>query len=758
MTPQEELQALRRMAELEARASAAPPGSAPTSAPQQGEPIIKQRAPSAWERASAGDIVAGLPATRMLAGAAAPVVGALQVGANVGDWLAEKMGKDPVLGKYLAEKIGEYEESKKRGMAALGDTGTDIAGLAGGGVTGGLALRGVAPASTWAGRIAQGTAVGAGAGATTPTATPGLEQTAIQTGAGAALGGAVPALVPVIAKAGQVGYRTMIEPFTNPEAIKGRAYMEAAGPKAAEIIAALRTGKPVVPGSLPTAGEAAISAGRPEFSALQASAEKVLPTNYLARSDARNAARLNQLGQVAGTEADMAAAQTLRKTAATQNYGAAMAAVPEGTYWNAGVTGDIHPGTFLNPNKSAVSQFGQQMGTGPARGFQISPKKTASEADVALVAQELGIFQKGTPVGQYLEQGDNAVFAEAPEILKRLRAKGFDSASLNDGISAQPSLVVLNPKIARPVTPGIDQDMAAALQPQIQQLMNRPVMKQVQREATEWAANRSIATPNYGSLEGLDYMKKALDRQIAAQAKGTAAADVADLKTLMMNKEDLLATIKQIAPKYDVARETFATQSKPINQMEVGQYLRNKLTPALDEGASQRAESFAGAVRDAPGTLKRSLTGAPRYEKLSDVLTPDQIAKVESVRQDLANTARQEMMAQRGAQAGPNAMDVATQSITGAMGSSKIPNPLSRIVTVANTLIGRLEGKINKELAIQIATEMLDPKIVAAALEKETAKVAKKAGTAAITNSLRMPVTAGGVNALVRSAQENESP
>lgn len=610
---------------------AAPSGSAATSAPQQGEPIIKQRVPSAWEQASAGDIVAGLPATRILAGAAAPVVGALQVGANVGDWLAEKMGKDPVLGKYLAEKIGEYEESKKRGMAALGDTGTDIAGLIGGGVTGGLALRGVIPASTWAGRIAQGTAVGAGAGATTPTATPGLEQTAIQTGVGAALGGAVPALVPVIAKAGQVGYRTMIEPFTNPEAIKGRAYMEAAGPKAAEIIAALRTGKPVVPGSLPTAGEAAISAGRPEFSALQASAEKVLPTNYLARSDARNVARLNQLGQVAGTEADMTAAKALRSGTATQKYGAAM--------------------------------------------------------------QE-----------------------------------------------------------------GIDQDMAAALQPQIQQLMNRPVMKQAQREATEWAANRSIATPNYGSLEGLDYMKKALDRQIAAQAKGTAAADVADLTTLMMNKEDLLATIKQIAPKYDVARETFATQSKPINQMEVGQYLRNKLTPALDEGASQRAESFAGAVRDAPGTLKRSLTSAPRYEKLSDVLTPDQIAKVESVRQDLANTARQEMMAQKGAQAGPNAMDIATQSITGAMGSSKIPNPLSRIVTVANALIGRLEGKINKELAIQIATEMLDPKIVAAALEKETAKVAKKAGTAAITNNLRMPVTAGSVNALVRSAQENESP
>lgn len=590
-------------------------GAAPAEIP------VAQKGQSAYDRASAGDIFAGLPATRVLAGAAAPIVGAAQIGVNIGDYIAGKMGLDPVLGKYLADKIGEYEASKKRGMAALGDTGVDLAGLAAGGGTVGLALRGVAPATSYLDRIAQGTAVGAGAGATTPTATPGLAETGKQTVIGGALGGAIPAITPIITGLGQAAYRTLIEPFTNPTAIKGRAYMAAAGEKAPEIINALRTNVPVVPGSLPTAGEAAISAGRPEFSALQASAERVLPTNYLARSDARNVARSNQLGQVAGTEADLAAAQTLRKSTATQNYNAAMAE-------------------------------------------------------------------------------------------------------------------------------GIDQNMAAALQPQIQQLMERPVMKSLQKDAIKWAADRSITTPNFGSLEGLDFMKKALDRQIATQARGTAAADVADLQTLMMNKEDLLAVIKEIAPKYDVARGVFAAQSKPINQMEVGQYLRDKLIPALDDTASQRAASFAGAVRDAPGTLKRSLTNAPRYQNLSDVLTPDQIAKVESVRQDLANTARQEMMAQRGAQAGPNAMDVATQSITTAMGSSRIPNPLSRIVTATNAIIARFEGKIDRELAIQIATEMLDPKIVAAALEKETIKVAKKAGTAAAINKLRIPATAAAVNAL----------
>jgi len=608
MTPREELAALRRMAELEAKASGAPAPVSPVSVPGQPTPPVKQEA-------SAGDIVAGLPATRMIVGAAAPLIGAAQLGANVGDWIAGKMGQDPVLGKFLAEKVGEYEAAKKRGMVALGDTGPDVAGVVAGGVTGGAALRGVAPAASWGGRVAQGTAVGAGAGATTPSSTPGIEQSLLQAGGGAAIGGGVPAVAPIIAKGGRAAYRTLIEPMVDPASIKGRAYSEAAGNKAPEIIAALRANQEIVPGSLPTAGEAATSAGRAEFSALQRSAEKVLPTNYLARADARNAARLNQLGSVAGTEADLAAAQNLRATTGTQNYSTAMAQ-------------------------------------------------------------------------------------------------------------------------------GIDQQMAAAIKPQIDSLMGRPSMEKAKALAVKLAREKDIALTDFGSLEGLDWVKKGLDEQISSAAKVGTSAGKLELAALMQTKQDLLATIDQIAPAYTTARQTFATQSKPINQMEVGQYLKDKLTPALDDTAAQKAASFAGAVRDAPGTIKRSLSGAPRYEKLLDVLTPDQVAKIETIRQDLARVARQEMMAQKGAQAGPNAMDVASQSISGATGGGKIPNPLSRVVTIANAIIGRMEGKIDKKLALEIANEMLDPKQVAAILEKEGVKSTKKAASVKAVNSLRLPATA----------------
>jgi len=593
---------------------------APTEMPSA---VPTPQTQSAWDRASIGDIVAGLPATRTVAGLAAPVVGAFQAGANVGDWLAKKMGSDPVLGKYVAEKVAEFEAAKQRGMEALGTGGPDILGVAGSAATGGLATKGIAPATSWGGKVLQGGAVGAAAGATTPSTTPGLDQTLMQAGTGAALGGGIPAVAPLITKGGKAAYRTLIEPMVDPASIKGRAYMEAAGDKAPEIINALRRNQELVPGSLPTAGEAATDVGRAEFSAFQKSAEKVLPSNYLARGDARNVARLNNL-DFAGTEASRSALKTARGNA-----------------------------------------------------YRASLDKARAE--------------------------------------------------------------------------GIDVPMAEALKPQIDSLMGRRSMQEAKALAVKLARERDIDLTDMGSVDGLNWIKKGLDEQISAASKINSAAGRETSNALLQTKDDLLATIDALSPSMATARTEFAKASKPINQAEVAQYLKDKLVPALDDTASQRAGAFAGAVRDAPGTIKRSLTGAPRYEKLSDVLDPDQIAKVEAIRDDLARMAKQEMMAGKGAAAGPNAMDVASQSISGATGGGKIPNPLSRVVTIANAIIGRLEGKIDKKLAIEIATEMLDPKAVATILEKEVAKGTKKVATAATINKLRLPATAAGVNALATS-------
>ena len=161
---------------------------------------------------------------------------------------------------------------------------------------------------------------------------------------------------------------------------------------------------------------------------------------------------------------------------------------------------------------------------------------------------------------------------------------------------------------------------------------------------------------------------------------------------------------------------------------------------------------FAGAVRDAPGTIKRSLTGAPRYEKLLDVLTPQQVATVEGIRQDLANIARQELMAQKGATVGPSAMDTVSSSVQQASGGKTIPNPLSRVVTISNAILNRLEGKINKKLAIELADEMLNPQATARSLQRALLVDTKAKAKEQLTNNLRPVVISGVVqNALTPS-------
>jgi hypothetical protein len=232
----------------------------------------------------------------------------------------------------------------------------------------------------------------------------------------------------------------------------------------------------------------------------------------------------------------------------------------------------------------------------------------------------------------------------------------------------------------------------------------------------------------------------------------------AEAKAIGNTRKQFLSWAEEKAPDYRVARETFAQQSAPINQMKVGQYLEGKLKPALgEETASLRAAGFAGAVENAPTTLKTA-TGQTRFEKLSEILTPDQIAAIESVRADLARAKLTEQQAKAARGAGP---DVGLAG-TAVLGSLRAPGLISTITTVANDIMRRLQGKLDQKLAIELATEMLDPAAAATAMEKALAREAKgqkmaapfkKAG-GAISTGLRTPAA---VNMLAPEQQNQNA-
>lgn len=163
--------------------------------------------------------------------------------------------------------------------------------------------------------------IGAGSGLLQPSTSTG--ETAKNVGIGAVAGAAIPAAI--------TGYKTaksFIEPFYQGgrDKILSRALQDAAGGESAAAVTNLQNAKELVPGSLPTAGEAS---GVPSIAALQRTATAIDPlaSNQLAaRNVANNEARLTALRKMAGADGARDAAKSARDTTANKLYGEARAA------------------------------------------------------------------------------------------------------------------------------------------------------------------------------------------------------------------------------------------------------------------------------------------------------------------------------------------------------------------------------------------------------------------------------------------------
>jgi hypothetical protein len=219
----------------------------------------------------------------------------------------------------------------------------------------------------------------------------------------------------------------------------------------------------------------------------------------------------------------------------------------------------------------------------------------------------------------------------------------------------------------------------------------------------------------YAKFNGksLHYLKLAIDDLIKdPQAFGLGSNEIAAIKN---TRGEFLKWFEDKSNTYKAARETYAEMSKPINIMQVGQYLEGKLKPAIETSVGERAGVFSAALKEAPTTIKRS-TGQTRLNSLDQILEPNQVKVVEGIRNDLAREAEFTKQAREGGKAG---------EVFPAMEAARIPNFMSRVTTVANTILTKLQGKIDKKLALELATEMLDPTAAAAAMEKALARQAK---------------------------------
>lgn len=110
---------------------------------------------------------------------------------------------------------------------------------------------------------------------------------------------------------------------------------------------------------------------------------------------------------------------------------------------------------------------------------------------------------------------------------------------------------------------------------QVTQLLKRPAMQAAMNQAKTDAANEGIALTDDNSVQGLHFAKLALDKQI-----GKAFDSDNNVTGLLDTKNKLLTVLSKMSPAYDQARATYAEMSPPINSMEAGTQMINKLSGA----------------------------------------------------------------------------------------------------------------------------------------------------------------------------------
>lgn len=555
-------------------------------------------------------------------------------------------------------------------------------------------------------------------------------------GANMTIGGMAGAAFPVLGMAAK-GVKAAVEPLYEGgrNQIIGRALRSAAGGGADDAGRAMASASELVPGSSPTAAQVANNGG---IAALERAARAIDPTAYAARDLEQNAARVAALRGIAGDAGKREAAEASRNATANQLYkkaydegldltrfqsGASPLAAAE-----AGEKAVAPPGSLL----SAIKKLGGIKNadgtmldvTGEARtgaGIKGIPPALFHRNGLGLDDLATQLRDKGYLIPDHHTDGGVQFLKDMirDEVNGTARHySGYEMSAIEGRMAARQSAA------------GASQNLTRA-NDKIDALLQRPAMQEAMKYAKTLAQNEGVSVETAsGSVKGLDYVKRALDDKIGA-AIGN------EKRVLMALKDEFLRNVDELSPTYGKARQTYAEMSKPVNQMDVGQYLLDKLTPALSDfgqNTTQKAATYAQALRDAPRTLKNS-TGFSGFDSLDKVLTPQQLATTTSVGQDLARKGTAEQLGR-----GVGSDTVQKLAMTNILEQAGLPKAIGNFPGVRWASRIAYDGP-DEVMKQRLAQVLLNP--------QETAKVMQNATPSERQKLLALMLRSGGSPALI---------
>jgi hypothetical protein len=193
--------------------------------------------------------------------------------------------------------------------------------------------------------------------------------------------------------------------------------------------------------------------------------------------------------------------------------------------------------------------------------------------------------------------------------------------------------------------------------------------------------------------ESMHFIKRAL----SDVAYGSPAAGIG--RDTQIAARDLLKEYTKVfetkVPEYGQARKLFSDLSAPVNQAQV---LKEMVSVLEKPGGGERIGPFLNVLgRGETAMLKRAGgKGAPRYEALSEVLTPEQLQTVRGVADQLATDASIGKQISAGQQ-------LATKLLKDELPNYRLPNIFNVIATTANKMLDVLGLKVGEKTVKELA-------------------------------------------------------
>jgi len=194
--------------------------------------------------------------------------------------------------------------------------------------------------------------------------------------------------------------------------------------------------------------------------------------------------------------------------------------------------------------------------------------------------------------------------------------------------------------------------------------------------------------------ESMHYIRRALSDVAYGPTASTGAGRDTQMaaRTLL---DDYIKIFESKVPEYAQARAVFSDLSAPVNQAQV---LKEMVSVLEKPGGGERIGPFLNVLgRGEEAMLKRAGgKGAPRFESLAEVLTPEQLQSVRAVADQLATEASIGKQISAGQQ-------LATKLLKDELPNYRLPNIFNVIATTANKMLDVLGLKVGEKTIREIS-------------------------------------------------------